>query len=55
LEASWKFHNLIQPINLYCIETLILDPNILIDSILTRIEQLRYQAQPACLQITLRP
>jgi hypothetical protein len=20
-EASWKFHNLIQPVNLYCIET----------------------------------
>ena len=40
-EASWKFHNLIQPINLYCIETLLLDPNILRDSILTRIEQIR--------------
>ncbi len=40
-EASWKFHNLIQPINLYCIETLLLDPNILRDSILARIEQIR--------------
>jgi len=40
-EASWKFHNLIQPINLYCIETLVLDANILRDSILTRIEQIR--------------
>jgi hypothetical protein len=43
-EASWKFHNLIQPINLYCIETLILDANILRDSTLTRIEQIRFQA-----------
>ena len=41
LEASWKFHNLIQPMNLYCIETLILDANILRDSILTRIENIR--------------
>ena len=41
LEACWKFHNLVQPINLYCIETLILDANILRDSILTRIEQIR--------------
>jgi hypothetical protein len=43
-EASWKFHNLIQPVNLYCIETLILDANILRDSILTRIENNRFQA-----------
>lgn len=43
-EASWKFYNLVQPINLYTIETLILDPNILRDSILTRIEQIRFQA-----------
>ncbi len=41
VEASWKFHNLIQPMNLYCIETLILDANILRDSILTRIENIR--------------
>ena len=41
LEASWKFHNLIQPINLYCIETLVLDANILRDSILSRVEQIR--------------
>ena len=41
LEASWKFHNLLQPINQYCIETLVLDANILRDSILTRIEQIR--------------
>ena len=33
-----------QPINLYCIETLILDPNILRDSTLTRIENVRFQA-----------
>ena len=32
LEASWKFHNLIQPVLLYTIETLVLDPNILRDS-----------------------
>jgi hypothetical protein len=37
LEASWKFHNLMEPILLYTIETLVLDPNILRDSILTRI------------------
>ena len=43
-EASWKFLNLVQPINLYTIETLILDPNILRDSVLTRIEQIRFQA-----------
>ena len=43
-EASWKFFNLVQPINLYCIQTLILDPNILRDSTLTRIEQIRFQA-----------
>jgi hypothetical protein len=41
LEPSWKFHSLIQPTNLYCIETLVLDANILRDSILTRIEQIR--------------
>ncbi len=40
-EASWKFYNLVQPINMYCIETLVLDANILRDSILTRIEQIR--------------
>ena len=44
LEASWKFHNLMEPILLYTIETLVLDPNILRDSILTRIEQIRFQA-----------
>ena len=44
LEAAWKFHNLIQPINLYTIETLVLDDNILRDSVLTRIEQIRFQA-----------
>ena len=43
-EASWKFFNLVQPINLYCIQTLILNPNILRDSTLTRIEQIRFQA-----------
>jgi hypothetical protein len=43
-EASWKFNNLVEPVNLYCIETLILDPNILRDSTLTRIEQIRFQA-----------
>jgi hypothetical protein len=43
LEASWKFHNLIQPVLLYTIETLVLDPNILRDSILTRMEQIRFQ------------
>ena len=32
------------PINLYTVETLVLDPNILRDSVLTCIEQLRYQA-----------
>jgi hypothetical protein len=42
LEASWNFYNLVEPINLYCIETLILDANILRDSILTRIEQIRF-------------
>ncbi len=44
LEASWKFHNLLRPLNLYCIETLILDATILRDSILTRIENIRFQA-----------
>jgi len=43
-EASWKLYNLVKPINLYCIETLILDPNILRDSTLTRIENIRFQA-----------
>jgi hypothetical protein len=41
VEASWKFHNLIQPINLYCIEALVLDANVLRGSILTRVEQIR--------------
>jgi hypothetical protein len=45
LEASWKFHNLLQPVLLYItIETLVLDANILRDSILTRVEQIRFQA-----------
>jgi hypothetical protein len=33
-----------EPILLYTIETLVLDSNILRDSILTRIEQIRFQA-----------
>ena len=48
LEASWKFHNLLQPVNLYCIETLILDANILRDSILTRIENIRSALPKPC-------
>ena len=40
--AEIASYNLVGPINLYCIETLILDANILRDSILTRIEQIRF-------------
>ena len=44
LEASWKFYNLIEPIQRYTVETMIDDPNILRDSILIRLENLRFEA-----------
>ena len=43
-EASWKFHNLIQPIVGYTVSTLLQDANILRDSILTRLENMHYEA-----------
>ena len=43
-EASWKLHNLINPIIDYTVSTLRLGANILRDSVLTRIENLHYEA-----------
>jgi hypothetical protein len=43
-EASWKFHNLINPIIDYTVSTLRLGANILRDSVLTRLENLHYEA-----------
>jgi hypothetical protein len=47
-EASWKFHNLLEPIVGYTITTVLLGPNILRDSILTRLENLHYEAYVHC-------
>ena len=43
-EASWKFHNLIEPIIGYTVSTVRLGANILRDSILTRLENMHYEA-----------
>jgi hypothetical protein len=43
-EASWNLFNLVGPIMQYTIETLQLGPNILRDSILTRIQDQRFEA-----------
>jgi hypothetical protein len=43
-EASWKFHNLINPIIDYTVSTMRLGANILRDSVLTRLENLHYEA-----------
>jgi hypothetical protein len=43
-EASWKFHNLLTPIVAYTISTVRLGANILRDSILTRIENMHFEA-----------
>jgi hypothetical protein len=43
-EASWNFHNLINPIIDYTVSTLRLGANILRDSVLTRLENLHYEA-----------
>ncbi len=50
-EASWKFHNLLEPIVGYTISTVLLGPNILRDSILTRLENLHYEAYIHCCAI----
>ena len=50
-EASWKFHNLLEPIVGYTISTVLLGPNILRDSILTRLENLHYEAYVLCCAI----
>jgi hypothetical protein len=43
-EASWNLHNLINPIIDYTIITLKLGANILRDSVLTRLENVHYEA-----------
>ena len=43
-EASWKLHNLIQPIIQYTVGTISLGANILRDSVLTRLENMHYEA-----------
>ncbi len=43
-EASWKFHNLINPIIEYTVGTITLAANILRDSVLTRLENMHYEA-----------
>ena len=43
-EASWKFHNLLQPIIGYTVSTVLLGANILRDSVLMRLENMHYEA-----------
>jgi hypothetical protein len=43
-EASWKLHNLLDPIIGYTVSTVRLGANILRDSVLTRLENLHYEA-----------
>ena len=43
-EASWKFHNLLDPIIGYTVGTVRLGANILRDSVLTRLENMHYEA-----------
>ncbi len=43
-EASWKFHNLLDPIIGYTVSTVRLGANILRDSVLTRLENMHYEA-----------
>ncbi len=43
-EASWKLHNLVQPIIQYTVSTIQLGANILRDSVLTRLENMHYEA-----------
>ena len=43
-EASWKFHNLIDPIIGYTVSTVRLGANVLRDSVLTRLENMNYEA-----------
>ena len=43
-EASWKVHNLLDPIITYTVSTVRLGANILRDSILTRLENMHYEA-----------
>jgi hypothetical protein len=43
-EASWNLYNLLEPIMDYTIECLQLGPNVLRDSILTRIQDQRFEA-----------
>ena len=47
-EASWKFHNLLEPIIGYTVSTVLSGPNILRDSVLTRLENLHYEAYVHC-------
>jgi hypothetical protein len=42
-EASWKLHNLVQPIIEYTVSTIQLGANILRDSVLTRLENMHYE------------
>jgi hypothetical protein len=52
-EASWKFHNLLEPIIGYTstVSTVLLGPNILRDSVLTRLENMHYEAYVHCCAI----
>jgi hypothetical protein len=43
-EASWKLHNLIDPIIKYTVGTIKLGANILRDSVLTRLENMHFEA-----------
>ncbi len=43
-EASWKFHNLLEPIVGYTVGTVRLGANILRHSVLTRLENMHYEA-----------
>jgi hypothetical protein len=47
-EASWKFHNLIEPIVGYTVGTVLLGANTLRDSVVTRLENLHYEAYVHC-------
>jgi hypothetical protein len=50
-EASWKFHNLLGAIVGYTVSTVLLGPNILRDSVLTRLENNHYEGYVHCCAI----
>jgi hypothetical protein len=50
-EASWKLYNFVEPITAYTVGTVLLGPNVLRDSVLTRLENMHYEAYVHCCAI----